>query len=736
MVFVAEVFTFTPACFKKWHAKKQMRKGKSKTGRNSSNLEGGNKNLDDEDIEMMKNLEEQTRNMLIEQVRQEERTKHAKEIEMVRKNSAGVPVEDKVNDKDNDKDLKNRKNFSIDENRKNKKLTRQNSMNKKGKGKKNKKTKQKKFGTVATQRVTMDHISGRPTMTPQTFGKLEGTEGIEGIKNDDPVHITHDWWLYNQNGQVYYYNTVTQTSVWDRNDIPELEGKDFLNNETKLNTNPLLMKRKANNTTKTEEAKPKRIISFKGSSGKALLAKLKAKKKAEMRIKMRQGASKKLWDKKAEERKKNYETKIRVKSKWRKSMVGVLMNKRKETGDVKGMVGLAFKGGSMLAKLKILAAEEKKKNAEEEAKIFRKKRKSEKEEVKKYIIKKIADKNNANTKDTVKETEPPTKRKSITTIELEDGSGRYFYDDPDLGGTGKTSWDLKELESLTKEETEDVDSRPETLPVDQAETKRNKPSLKAGDKTEGAKTEGAKTEGAKQATQPNSGQKRSTDAVGKKRPVSRKRTSITTIELEDGSGNYFYDDPNLGGTGKTSWVLKELEALEALTKETETIPGETKPGETKSGETKPETKAETKADPTVFSILDLQTFFVDRDASRLFNAKTPTDNELHEFLNSGMSTKQLREMLEEEFGEAPILAALEALKKKSEKEVPEEKLKSKQKRGKKKKTTIKKGKSKFRDRLRRASSVAVKKAQKSVNHRDLVLVDDNLEKGVVAVEEE
>ena len=713
MVFVAEVFTFTPACFKKWHAKKQMRKGKSSTGRNSSNLEGGNKNLDDEDIEMMKNLEEQTRNMLIEKVRQEERTKHAKEIEMVRRNSAGVPVEDTVNDKDNDKDLKNRKNFSIDENRKNKKLTRQNSMNKKGKGKKNKKTKQKKFGTVATQRVTMDHISGRPTMTPQTFGKLEGTEGIEGIKNDDPVHITHDWWLYNQNGQVYYYNTVTQTSVWDRNDIPELEGKDFLNNETKLNTNPLLMKRKANNTTKTEEAKPKRIISFKGSSGKALLAKLKAKKKAEMRIKMRQGASKKLWDKKAEERKKNYETKIRVKSKWRKSMVGVLMNKRKETGDVKGMVGLAFKGGSMLAKLKILAAEEKKKNAEEEAKIFRKKRKSEKEEVKKYIIKKIADKNNANTKDTVKETEPPTKRKSITTIELEDGSGRYFYDDPDLGGTGKTSWDLKELESLTKEETEDVDSRPETetLPVDQAETKK-----------EGAKTEGAKTEGAKQATQPNSGQKRS---------FSRKRTSITTIELEDGSGNYFYDDPNLGGTGKTSWVLKELEALEALTKETETIPGETK-----SGETKPETKAETKADPTVFSILDLQTFFVDRDASRLFNAKTPTDNELHEFLNSGMSTKQLREMLEEEFGEAPILAALEALKKKSEKEVPEEKLKSKQKRGKKKKTTIKKGKSKFRDRLRRASSVAVKKAQKSVNHRDLVLVDDNLEKGVVAVEDE
>merc|ERR1712072_600789 len=103
---------------------------------------------------------------------------------------------------------------------------------------------------------------------------------------------------------VYYYNTVTQTSVWDRNDIPELEGKDFLNNETKLNTNPLLMKIKANNTTKTEEAKPKRITSFKGSSGKALLAKLKAKKKAEMRIKMRQGASKKLWDKKAEERKK------------------------------------------------------------------------------------------------------------------------------------------------------------------------------------------------------------------------------------------------------------------------------------------------------------------------------------------------------------------------------------------------------------------------------------------------
>jgi len=39
-----------------------------------------------------------------------------------------------------------------------------------------------------------------------------------------------------------------------------------------------------------------------------------------------------------------------------------------------------------------------------------------------------------------------SKRASVIRVQSEDGSS-YFYDDPDLGGSGKTSWDLEELEN-------------------------------------------------------------------------------------------------------------------------------------------------------------------------------------------------------------------------------------------------------------------------------------------------
>jgi hypothetical protein len=65
-----------------------------------------------------------------------------------------------------------------------------------------------------------------------------------------------------------------------------------------------------------------------------------------------------------------------------------------------------------------------------------------------------------------------------------------------------------------------------------------------------------------------------------------------------------------------------------------------------------EAEAEAKAEET-FSLADLQAFFKNRDASAMFNASSPTDEELEEFLDSGMSTEELQEMLRDEFGEAP-----------------------------------------------------------------------------------
>ena len=41
-------------------------------------------------------------------------------------------------------------------------------------------------------------------------------------------------------------------------------------------------------------------------------------------------------------------------------------------------------------------------------------------------------------------TKPTAKRKSIVTMK-DDNGNEYFFDDPDLGGTGETAWDRGEL---------------------------------------------------------------------------------------------------------------------------------------------------------------------------------------------------------------------------------------------------------------------------------------------------
>ena len=55
----------------------------------------------------------------------------------------------------------------------------------------------------------------------------------------------------------------------------------------------------------------------------------------------------------------------------------------------------------------------------------------------------------------------------------------------------------------------------------------------------------------------------------------------------------------------------------------------------------------------VMTVADLQVFFKGRDASEMFSSAEPTEEELTEFLGSGMSTSELQDMIKEQFGEAP-----------------------------------------------------------------------------------
>lgn len=47
----------------------------------------------------------------------------------------------------------------------------------------------------------------------------------------------------------------------------------------------------------------------------------------------------------------------------------------------------------------------------------------------------------------------------------------------------------------------------------------------------------------------------------RQRKRRQKRPSVVAIQQDDGS-SYFYDDPDLGGTGETSWTREELDVLD------------------------------------------------------------------------------------------------------------------------------------------------------------------------------
>jgi hypothetical protein len=166
--------------------------------------------------------------------------------------------------------------------------------------------------------------------------------------------------LYTRGAQKYYYNSVTQQSVWNKKDVPELAalGDD---NEGKIAVfglnNPMAAAQLSTNIdateTKAEPIAPKKTMKS--------IKSLWGSKKANMRLRLRQ---KKLWDKQAGARKRKYEKQLRAKSNWQKGAMLGLLAKRKSEGNNKGMLDLVVRRGSMVAKLKKMANDEKKKNDE------------------------------------------------------------------------------------------------------------------------------------------------------------------------------------------------------------------------------------------------------------------------------------------------------------------------------------------------------------------------------------
>ena len=150
----------------------------------------------------------------------------------------------------------------------------------------------------------------------------------------------------------------------------------------------------------------------------------------------------------------------------------------------------------------------------------------------------------------------PTKRSSIVTIESEDGSGQYFYDDPDLGGTGKTAWDLKDLDknkdadsskttptSTAVEETNPLPARRASSNVGQDRHLPPKRKIKSGDKDQQApatKSESKTTLPNEKGTEKNkmsTGRRRSElnlkeQAKGRRRSVFLKSEIARIVELD------------------------------------------------------------------------------------------------------------------------------------------------------------------------------------------------------------
>jgi ribosomal protein L15 len=121
------------------------------------------------------------------------------------------------------------------------------------------------------------------------------------------------------------------------------------------------------------------------------------------------------------------------------------------------------------------------------------------------------------------------RRTSVVEVKQEDGTA-YYYDDPELGGSGKTSWEREELEIVTIVEEDEEDEEVEEVVEETVKI------------------------------QPRRG--------GRGRGKKSRRTSVVQVKQEDGTA-YYYDDPELGGTGNTAWAKEELEVLDENEEEDE-----------------------------------------------------------------------------------------------------------------------------------------------------------------------
>jgi hypothetical protein len=397
MVFIAEVWT-TPQWLHRWQERKHIKKGKRKSTVDETKKKTKKRGGRRDSMQILgDSLQKQAQEILLERkikdVRNEERMRlnnemKSKEQLIAEQNAKIEQLQINEIDQQTEQDRKTRVararlgTFQGLGKKKPKESPHEGTANQKGRkgqgkrrGKKGRSTKKKTFETKKSSfdlAVGVDDVE-EINEEVKTFHANEESGAADAAnttgmvqpdeQNAEPQHVHADWWLYTRGAQKYYYNSVTQQSVWNKKDVPELAalGDDNDDNEGKIAVfglnNPMAAAQLSTNIdvteTKAEPIAPKKTMkSFKSLWGS---------KKANMRLRLRQ---KKLWDKQAGARKRKYEKQLRAKSNWQKGAMLGLLAKRKSEGNNKGMLDLVVRRGSMVAKLKKMANDEKKKNDE------------------------------------------------------------------------------------------------------------------------------------------------------------------------------------------------------------------------------------------------------------------------------------------------------------------------------------------------------------------------------------
>lgn len=140
---------------------------------------------------------------------------------------------------------------------------------------------------------------------------------------------------------------------------------------------------------------------------------------------------------------------------------------------------------------------------------------------------------------------PKNRRSSWVKQQADDGT-EFFYDDPRLGGSGETAWEEPQTEG------EDEDAPPTS-------SKQPRRSSWVQHKTEEGKEffyDDPQLGGSGESTWEKPQELEDEGDVAKNqipnRPEKLRRSSWVSQTTQDGK-NYFYDDPALGGSGETAW---------------------------------------------------------------------------------------------------------------------------------------------------------------------------------------